>query len=387
MKRRLTTYPGVFYREAERIGGPGKERVYYILFKQDGKLLEEKVGRQYVDNMTPAKAARIRAERIEGKRLSRKEIREAQKAVRWTIDALWEDYKIKRSDIKGLQKDESRYKCDIKPYFENREPKDLVALDFDRLRLRLSKEHAPATVRNVLELLRRIINYGVKQGYVDPIKIRLTLPSVNNQLTEDLNAQELKRLLTALDKDEDQICANLMRLALYTGMRRGEILQLRWEDIDFERGFIHIRDPKGGKDQAIPMNYTAREVLQGHPRGDGVWLFPGRMKGHHAVDMRNSIARIIKAAGLPKDFRPLHGLRHVYASMLASSGEVDMYTLQKLLTHKSPQMTQRYAHLRDDAMKRAADLAGKLISEATKKADENKETKEGQFIKGDANDR
>ena len=61
--------------------------------------------------------------------------------------------------------------------------------------------------------------------------------------------------------------------------------------------------------------------------------------------------------------------------MLASSGEVDMYTLQKLLTHKSPQMTQRYAHLRDDVMKRAADLAGKLISEATKKVDEDKEKK------------
>ena len=376
MKRHSTTYPGVFYREVKRIGGPGKERVYYVLFKREGKLLEEKVGRQYSDNMTPAKAARIRAERIEGKRSSRKEIRDAQKAVRWTIDALWEDYKVKRSGIKGLQKDESRYKCDIKPYFENREPKDLVALDFDRVRLRLSKDHAPATVRNVFELLRRIINYGVKQGYIDPIKIRLVLPPVDNQVTEDLNANELKRLIEALDKDEDQICANLMRLALYTGMRRGEILRLRWEDIDFERGFIHIRDPKGGKDQTIPMNDTAREVLQGQQKGDGVWVFPGRMKGHHAVEMRNSVARIIKAAGLPKDFRPLHGLRHVYASMLASSGEVDMYTLQKLLTHKSPQMTQRYAHLRDDVMKRAADLAGKLISEATKKKSDEEQKME-----------
>lgn len=48
--------------------------------------------------------------------------------------------------------------------------------------------------------------------------------------------------------------------------------------------------------------------------------------------------------------------------MLASSGQVDMYTLQKLLTHKSPQMTQRYAHLRDDALKGAADLAGEIVS-------------------------
>ena len=71
--------------------------------------------------------------------------------------------------------------------------------------------------------------------------------------------------------------------------------------------------------------------------------------------------------GIPKEFRALHGLCHVYASMLASSGKVDMYTLQKLLTHKSPQMTQRYAHLRDEALKSAANLAGEIIGEAMKK--------------------
>jgi integrase len=74
--------------------------------------------------------------------------------------------------------------------------------------------------------------------------------------------------------------------------------------------------------------------------------------------------RIRKNAGLPDDFRPFHGLRHVYASMLSSSGQVNMYTLQKLLTHKSPIMTQRYAHLRDEALKRASDLAGDIIDEA-----------------------
>ncbi len=81
--------------------------------------------------------------------------------------------------------------------------------------------------------------------------------------------------------------------------------------------------------------------------------------------MAKAAKRIKENAGLPKGFRPLHGLRHLYASMLASSGKVDMvYTLQKLLTHKSPLMTQRYTHLRDDAMKRAADLAGDIIDDA-----------------------
>ena len=71
--------------------------------------------------------------------------------------------------------------------------------------------------------------------------------------------------------------------------------------------------------------------------------------------------RVRDMAGL-EDFRPMHGLRHSFASALASSGRVDLYTLQKLLTHESPQMTQRYAHLADEAMKRAAGVADELLA-------------------------
>jgi integrase len=83
------------------------------------------------------------------------------------------------------------------------------------------------------------------------------------------------------------------------------------------------------------------------------------------VDINKQVNQIKAAAGLPRDFRALHGLRHFYASMLASSGQVDLYTLQKLLTHKTPGMTQRYAHLRDQALRQAADLAGNIIDKFT----------------------
>jgi site-specific recombinase XerD len=86
--------------------------------------------------------------------------------------------------------------------------------------------------------------------------------------------------------------------------------------------------------------------------------------GNQRTDINKQVTRIKAAAGLPKDFRALHGLRHVYASMLASSGQVDLYTLQKLLTHKNPAMTQRYAHLRDEALRRASELAGELVAKA-----------------------
>jgi len=82
--------------------------------------------------------------------------------------------------------------------------------------------------------------------------------------------------------------------------------------------------------------------------------------------------KVEEGTDLPDDFHPLHGLRHVYASMLTSSGQVDLYTLQKLLTHKSPLMTQRYAHLRDKTLKQASNLVGDLIIQVANGYSEDK---------------
>jgi integrase len=368
MKRCKTDYPGVFYREVKRIGGTGLEKVFYVVFKQNGKVYEEKVGRQYADDMTPARAARIRGERIEGKRQSRKEIRtrqEAQKqaeAERWTINRLWQEYMAHRQ-LKGLAQDRSRFENYIKPAWGNKEPHEIMPLEIDRLRLRILKDKAPQTLKNTLALMRRLINFGMNRRYCRDLSFHLEMPKVNNLKTEDLSPEQLTALLAAINEDHDIQAGNLMKLALCTGLRKGEMFKLKWEDIDLERGFIHLRDPKSGRDQTIPLNQAARELLANHPRGDSAFVFPGR-GGKQRTEIRRPIDRIRKAAELPKDFRPLHGLRHTYASMLASSGQVDLYTLQKLLTHKSAAMTQRYAHLRDDTLRRASDLAGDLIGQA-----------------------
>ena len=368
MKRYKTTYTGIFYRDVDRLGGSGKERVYYIVFKKDGKVHEEKVGRQFADDMTPARAARIRAERIEGKRLSRKEVRDQQEAAkkaeaaRWTVDRLWQEYSAQKHDSKGLRVDRGRYEKYLKPALGNKEPGSIARLDLDRLRIGLSKTRKPQTVKRVLALLNRIINFGAKKGLCHGLSFKIELPKVHNKKTEDLTAEQLNTLLEAIDQDPNLKAANFMKMALFTGMRRGELFKLQWQDLDFERGFIHIRGPKGGVDQKIPLNQTARELLEAHPRTGSPYVFPGR-GGNRRTDINKQMTRIKDAAGLPKDFRALHGLRHVYASMLASSGKVDLYTLQKLLTHKSAAMTQRYANLRDDALLRASDLAGDLLEQ------------------------
>jgi integrase len=337
-KRIKTKYPGVFYREAKRIGGKGSEKVFYIVFKKDGKVVEEKAGRQFVDDMTEARAAGIRSERIEGKRLSRKEIRELKEARkkaeagRWTIDRLWEKYKVTRPQNKAFKTDESRYKNYLKPTFGNRKPKEIIPLDTERLRIKLQKKLSPQTVKHVLNLLTWIINYGVNNNLCDGISFKIKKPTVYNIKTEDLDADQLLNLLKAIEEDTHPQAGPIMKLALFTGLRRGEMLKLKWADIKFDLGFIFLKDPKGGPDQQVPLNDAARELLNNHPRTKSPYVFPGR-EGGQRVNVYHALNEIKKKANLPKDFRPLQGLRHVYASMLASSGQVDLYTLQKLLTH------------------------------------------------------
>jgi integrase len=220
-----------------------------------------------------------------------------------------------------------------------------------------------------MALLKRISNFGKNKRLCKGIDFKIVLPKVNNVKTEFLTEAQLKKLLDAIEKDTNPYAGPIMLTALYTGMRKGEILHLKWDDVDFEHGFIHIRGPKGGQDQKIPLNEAGREVFEKLPRSHEL-IFPGihglRTGIYHAI------GAIKKKAGLPKDFRPLHGLRHHYASMLASSGKVDLYVLQKLLTHKSPTMTQRYAHLRDEALRKASNLAGELVNQIIgKKEDEN----------------
>lgn len=363
-QRFKTKYPGVYFIEGTSADGR-PERIYYIVYRKHGKLIEEKAGRQFKNDMTPARAARVRTQRIEGDEPTNQEQREAARHTQetWTLAGLWDEYRVNKT-LKGISQDRSRFEKYLRPLWGDKESHEITALQIDRLRLRVLKGKSPQTVKLTLSLLRRIVNFGVKRQLCNPLSFHLEMPKVNNLKTEDLTPEQLARLLEAIGQDANVQAANFMKLALFTGMRRGELFRLQWQDVDFERGFIHIRYPKGGQDQKIPLNEPARALLLSHPRTDSPFIFPGR-DGGQRVDINKQVNRIKKVAGLPKDFRALHGLRHVYASMLASSGQVDLYTLQKLLTHKSSAMTMRYAHLRDEALRNAANLAGNLIEQLT----------------------
>ena len=413
--RNKTNYLGVFYYMSKRLGGKGKEKVYYYRFKKDGKYFEEKAGRQYADDMTAARAAIIRAERIEGKRESRKEKRQKELAAKheqervYTIDRLWNTYVKYKGGAHSWPNyvtDFGIYRNHISRYLGSKQPHELLPLDIARLKKKLQnkkriqhgrdlaiiaakkrkdkstvrevenrikqneKTLSAQTVRHALALLRRLCNFGVNMQLCEGPKFKIELVPVDNEKTEDLSVDQLNRLLIAIDEDIHPHAGPMMKLSLFTGMRRSEMFRLKWNDIKFEQEFIYLRGTKGGRTEKIPLNQAAAELLNTIPRADKDYVFPGR--NGQRRDINRQVNRIKAKAGLPKDFRPLHGLRHVFASNLASSGKIDLYTLQKLLTHKDPKMTQRYAHLRDETLKKASNLAGEIITNALEKDEKTK---------------
>ena len=321
--------------------------------------------------MTAARASQVRADRARGKELTNQEKREAVEAAkreeegRPTIARLWAAYDEAQPARSSRKSDVARYTLHLAQPLGGKLPSELVTLDIDRLRVKKLKTLSPQTVKHILSLLRRVINYGVVKGLcpmVDISRLRFEFPKVDNQKTESLTREQMAAYLQALDEEPDQNAAGFIRLALSTGMRKGALMALQWSDIDFEHGFITLQGEhaKNQKTERIPLSSAARSVLEKVDRLGSPFVFPGRGGGQRQ-DFKRIAARVKERAGLPKSFRPLHGLRHTFASWLASSGAVDIYTLQKLMTHGSAQMTQRYAHLADEALQRAAAVAGDLF--------------------------
>ena len=387
MKREKTKYPGVTYREQERLDGSGLERVYYVRYRRGGrgaKETEEPVGRES-EGMTAAKANKIRAMRAAGVEQSNTEKRQQAEAERMksggplTVERLWGLYSDFIGEKPITRTDRSFFKHLAS--LHARLVETLTTKDIDDLSRRLFSTRgrgagnrgnttlSAQTVKHVLGLLKRMLHFADRRGLCPfPSGLHFTMPSLDNEKTESMTEEQIAAYLHALDEEPDQDAAAFLRLALLTGMRKGALLGLQWSDIDFEGGHITLRGEtaKKGKTEYIPLTAAARAVLEKVTRTDSPYVFPGRGGGKRG-DFRRIARRVRDKAGLPKDFRPLHGLRHSFASFLASSGKVDLYALQKLLTHASPAMTQRYAHLADEAMKRAASVADDMIKNYAKK--------------------
>ena len=224
---------------------------------------------------------------------------------------------------------------------------------------------APATKKQVLVLIKRVYNWAIKHDLYhgqNPAS-KVEAPKVNNQITENLSSEELDRLLGVINNWANRLGALVVKFALYTGFRLNEVVGLKWQDVDIDKHFVRLSDPKGNP-VTLPVCNEALNILSEadkiRPVPECAWVFPNN-KGQRRVSFGKIWSRIRKTSNIPKGFR-FHGLRHNFASHMASSGEVDLYTLQKLLNHQTPEMTQRYAHLLDEALIRGANVADKVFN-------------------------
>lgn len=158
-----------------------------------------------------------------------------------------------------------------------------------------------------------------------------------------------------------------IRLLLFTGARLGEILTLKWEHVDDERGLLALPDSKTGAKRII-VNAPARQVLAGLPRTEGnPYVLPGERRARpgedppHFIGVHKPWEAIREHAGIP-DVR-IHDLRHSFASVGASGG-MGLPIIGALLGHTQAATTQRYAHLAADPLKQASESIASRIAEA-----------------------
>lgn len=337
----------------------GRDKRYRVCVSIKGKRVT-----RVVDNLTIAREteAAIKGDMIRGEF----EINRRGKKKIPTLIEVWERYLPWAKEHKKSWIDDLRYyRKHLEPRFGKRSLDAISPIDIERMKLELKKginkrgqPYAPATIKHQLVLLRRLYNLARRWNLYEgksPLEA-VEMPRLDNQKTEFLKEDELSRLLETLEKWPCRESATFVKFALFTGLRRGEIFKLTWDDVDFERGLIRLQDPKGGKTQTIPVSNEALQVLK-ELEVISPCVFPGK-DGKQRTNFNGPWQRIRQAAGL-SDFR-LHGLRHHFASALVSAG-YDLLVVQKLLTHKDAKTTQRYAHLAPGALKEAAMKSGELL--------------------------
>ncbi len=179
---------------------------------------------------------------------------------------------------------------------------------------------------------------------------------LDNDRIRFLSDEEIQDLLKACDyvrtfkdgKTETQKQEHLkpiLLFALNTGCRKEEILSLKWKQVDMKNSLISLDKTKNGEKRHISINEALKELLvgvEGKKHMNSTWVFHDQSTGKRFTDVTHSFKTAKKRAGI-EDFR-FHDLRHTFASHLVLSG-VNIFTVSKLLGHKSVKMTMRYAHL------------------------------------------
>ncbi|MCH1449724.1 MAG: site-specific integrase [Litoricolaceae bacterium] len=241
--------------------------------------------------------------------------------------------------------------------FWDKRIQDIRSQDIEDWRQEYIEDHGVAngTLNSYTVYLKAALGRAVKRGFLPhhPLADFKQLPEDHHRVRYLLN-DERERFMAQLDKRNDFLKPFCL-VALNTGMRRNEILSMRYEHLDLTARVIRIPETKSGKHQTVPMNDKVLQAIKGWSGGklpsrgfifansDGAQRH-GRMKVWD---------RFIDSCDID-DFR-IHDMRHDFASQLVLKG-VNIYEVQKLMRHSDIKLTQRYAHLRDESLLNAVNL-------------------------------
>ena len=219
---------------------------------------------------------------------------------------------------------------------------------------------APGNANSALKLLRQIMNFAIACGYIDANPMRGIRRNRRPALTRFLSREEIGRLHKALDRKTrkgGREQADIIRLLLLTGCRKGEIVRLRWSEVDGDR--LVLADSKTGP-RTLPLNTQARRILERQPRDGSSFVFPSPRDPSRPRSRNLALwYRVRREAGI-EDVR-LHDLRHTHASHAVMNG-VPVPVVSRLLGHSNVRMTLRYAHLGDRDIEAAAERVGQSIA-------------------------
>lgn len=234
----------------------------------------------------------------------------------------------------------------LTPVFGDRFLFHITVAEVERYKQERLETVSASTVNKELNGLKAMLNKAVTWGYLkeSPLKGMKGLKEPPGRLRY-LAPEETARLLAACDTPA--YLRPVVEVAMHTGMRRSEILALRWSDVDLRRRTLTLTHTKNNERRVIPVNDTVAAVLKALPRHLNTdALFPGL----NGPMVTRAFWRACRKAGVPN--LRLHDLRHTFASYLAMGG-FNLRTIQQLLGHKDLRMTARYSHLSADHLQQA----------------------------------
>lgn len=381
---------GIRYREhGTRKNGVRLDRYYVVRYTVDGEKRQEALGwesegwpldkvRVVLSKLREAKRTgegeRTLAEKrakAEAKRKAEKEVgaRAALEAITFG-DVFTGSYFPAQFGNKAkstCQQEDGFFRNWIAPVIGDKPMKDVSPFDLERIKRNMAEAgRASKSIHHVLATIRQVFNFAQRTGLHagdNPVSL-VKKPVADNRRIRFLTVEEAEALLRALRERVPNV-ADMALLSLHCGLRAGEVFNLTWNDVDFERYMLTLRDTKSGRTRHVPMTKRVRSMLQEREKSDPAGLVFPAVGGGKAKAVSNSFDRAVQAVGLNdgiEDRRQkvvYHSLRHTYASWLVERG-VDIYTVKELLGHTTLAMTTRYSHLAPDTLRRAVKTLDKI---------------------------